>query len=154
MSFLDKFKKKHESKEQMRSAAETPAKESKAKAPKEVTSDEAKTADKKKKQDTKVDLKDRSGHAAQIIIRPLQTEKITDQIMLNQYTFEVAVDATKSEVKKAVKAMYDVDPVKVRTVNMRGKAVRFGRIWSKRKNWRKAIVTLKQGDKIQVYEGI
>ena len=60
----------------------------------------------------------------------------------------------KVEVKKAIRTIYNVEPIKVNIANFSGKSVRYGRIKGKTKNWKKAIVTLKQGDKIEVYEGV
>jgi large subunit ribosomal protein L23 len=60
----------------------------------------------------------------------------------------------KVEVKKAIRVIYKVDPVSVNIANFSGKKVRYGRRSGKTKDWKKAIVTLKSGDKIQVYEGV
>lgn len=145
MSLLDKFKKKFEKTERKSLPEKVKADVVKPKPEKEEP---------KEKKITKIEVKDKSGKAGRIILRPLQTEKVTDQIAFGQYSFEVTVDSSKSEIIKAVEAIYDVKPIRVHTVNMRGKSVRFGRVWSKRKNWKKAIVTLKPGDKIEVYEGL
>jgi len=99
-------------------------------------------------------LRDLSGHASGIIIRPLQTEKGTDLTIQSKYLFEVIPGATKSEVKKAIFGIYNVKPISVNMISVSGKAVRFGRITSKRKNKKKAIVTLKLGEKIEVFEGV
>ena len=156
MSLLDKFKKKFE-KKQSKVAPEV-NKSTKAKSDettlRQASSSAKASADRQGEKETKAEVKDKSGKASQVILRPLQTEKITDQMIWGQYTFEVAIDTNKSEIKKAIKAIYNVEPVRVHVVNVRGKAVRFGRTWSKRKNWKKAIVTLKSGDKIEVYEGV
>lgn len=145
MSLLNKFKKKFESDQKK----VLPEKEKTTE-----TKDKPAKPEKKDKKDVKIEIKDKSGKASSVILRPLQTEKITDQMVYGQYSFEVATGATKSEIKKAVEAIYNVKPIRINTVNMRGKAVRFGRVWSKRKNWKKAVVTLKSGDKIEVFEGV
>ncbi len=166
MSLLDKFKKPFEKKQQ--SAPEhavglTDAKEDAKKASKKDESvanktKQAKPASKKVKDGTsdkaKSDIKDPTGQASAVIIRPLQTEKNSDLMMINKYVFEVSVNATKSEVKKAFKALYGIDPVSVNIMTRKGKSVRFGRISSRRKDWRRAIVTLKEGDKVEVFEGV
>ncbi|MFH1890848.1 MAG: 50S ribosomal protein L23 [Candidatus Kuenenbacteria bacterium] len=88
------------------------------------------------------------------MIRPLITEKVNILGSFNQYVFEVSSIANKVEIKKAIQQVYGVKPIKVNVANVLGKNIRRGRSISKRKNWRKAIVTLKQGDKIEVYEGV
>jgi large subunit ribosomal protein L23 len=71
----------------------------------------------------------------------------------NQYSFEVARDASKDEIRAAVeKAFPDVHVLAVRTLNVRGKDRRMGRGYAKLQNWKKAIVTLKEGEKIEFFE--
>jgi len=90
-----------------------------------------------------------------ILVHPLMTEKINLQNALNQYSFIVSRQATKIEIKRAILETYKVNPLKVRTINMRGKAVSSGRGRSvHRKSWKKAIVTLPAGKKIDIYEGV
>jgi large subunit ribosomal protein L23 len=88
----------------------------------------------------------------EILIKPIITEKatiITDQ---NKYVFRVAKTANKSMVSQAVKAVYNVEPVSVNIINVRGK-LKSVRLRSGRTNaWKKAIVTLKVGDKIELFE--
>lgn len=69
----------------------------------------------------------------------------------NQVVFEVAINANKIEIKNAVKAMFGVEPVAVNTLIQRGKVKRMGRRFGKRQNWKKAIVTLREGDDIQFF---
>jgi len=71
-----------------------------------------------------------------------------------RYTFEVARNATKIEVKGAVETAFDVDVVKVNTLNVKGKSKRFGPREVKRRSWKKAVVTLKPGDRIEIFEGV
>jgi len=89
-----------------------------------------------------------------IVIRPLITEKST---LLkeedNQYLFEVERSANKIEIKKAVEYLFKVRVAKVRTINVLGKVKRLGRRYGKRPDWKKAIVTLKEGDRIEFFEG-
>jgi large subunit ribosomal protein L23 len=92
--------------------------------------------------------------AHQILIKPLVTEKGNLLAGSNQYLFEVAKNTNKVEVKKAVEMIYHVKPTSVNIVNVGGKKVRYGRSFGVMKNWKKAIVTLKEGDKISVYEGV
>ena len=89
-----------------------------------------------------------------VIVRPLVTEKASILASLGQYIFEVNVDANRVQVRKSVFALYGVEPISVNIMNMRGKCVRFGRTKGKRKDWKKAVVTLPKGKTIDVYEGV
>lgn len=109
------------------------------------------TADKSEK---KIEIKGKSRAAQRILIKPLVTEKAADLSSFSQYVFAVDSKANKIEVKKAIRAIYNVEPVKVNIVNISGKKVRYGRVAGKTKNWKKAVVTLKPGDKIEIYEGV
>ncbi len=91
-----------------------------------------------------------------VIVRPLiLTEKgemlKEDQ---NKYFFQVAMTANKIEVKQAVEKLFNVDVLDVTTLVVRGKPSRVGRQMSKRPNWKKAIVTLREGDTIEFFEGV
>ena len=89
-----------------------------------------------------------------ILIRPIVTEKSTTHLGTEQtYAFEVGLDANKVQVKRAVEKFYDVSVSNVRTIVVRGKVKRFGRHHAKRSNWKKAYVTLAEGDSINLYEG-
>lgn len=97
-------------------------------------------------------IKDKTGKVSSIIIRPILTEKSTLVEKNNQYLFQVKTQATKPEVRKAVKSLYGVNAAKVNMVNVLGKKVRFGRHGGVQKNWKKAIVILKPGEKIEMYK--
>ena len=89
-----------------------------------------------------------------ILIRPIVTEKTTTYLGTDQtYAFEVGLDANKIQIKRAIETFYDVNVEAVRTIVVRGKVKRFGRHHAKRSNWKKAYVTLAQGDSINLYEG-
>lgn len=106
-----------------------------------------------------------------ILIRPVITEKTSalqfdgtdaaseeDEIpdsVKSKYTFEVVPDATKIEVRRAVEEMFDVTVTDVKTMNVRGKAKRVRGRWDKgrRPSWKKAIVTVGEGETIDLYEG-
>ena len=91
----------------------------------------------------------------QIIIRPIVTEKSMDQADWdNQYSFEVALGANKRQIKEAVEALFDVEVVKVRTMIVPGKRRRWGRNYFTKPDWKKAIVTLVEGDSITEFEGV
>lgn len=90
-----------------------------------------------------------------ILVHPLLTEKSTIQNSYNQYVFMVNARANKTEIKKALQETYHVKPLKVRIINNLGKAVRSGRGKTNHlKDWKKAIVSLPAGKKIDVYEGV
>ncbi len=77
------------------------------------------------------------------LVRPLVTEKGTHQSQaLNAYAFEVAPDANKDQIKRAVEQMYEVKVVEVRTANRKGKTRRVGWRYGKTKHWKKAVVVL------------
>lgn len=91
----------------------------------------------------------------QIIRRPIITEKGTvlkDEN--NQITFEVSLDANKPEIKKAIEKLFKVTVLNVRTQNRLGKRKRLGRTMGRRKHWKKAIVTLREGDRVEFFEGV
>jgi large subunit ribosomal protein L23 len=104
----------------------------------------------------------------QIIKRPLLTEKGTrlkdhggaqpgtfsEETLKPQVLFEVSMDANKIEIKHAVEALFSVKVLDVHTQVMRGKEKRIGRFMGMRPNWKKAIVTLAPGNKIEFFEGV
>ncbi|MCX7791616.1 MAG: 50S ribosomal protein L23 [Chloroflexaceae bacterium] len=89
----------------------------------------------------------------EIIIRPLITEKNTALMVDNKYSFEVLRTASKPEIKRAIETIFDVTVTKVHTMNVRGKLKRRGRETGYTRDWKKAIVTLAPGDRIEVFEG-
>ena len=94
-------------------------------------------------------------HPEDIIKRPLVlTEKgnaLREQE--NQYLFEVSREANKTEIRNAVEELFDVKVLKVRTLIVRGRIRRMGRGWAKTQNWKKAMVSVKDGDTIDFFEG-
>jgi large subunit ribosomal protein L23 len=90
-----------------------------------------------------------------IVIRPLITEKTSIQKEVNnQLTFEVDRRANRVEIKKAIENIFNVNVVGVRTMQVKGKAKQRGRIVGKRRDWKKAIVTLMPGERIDFFEGV
>ena len=91
-----------------------------------------------------------------VLKRPLITEKGTDrQAQLNQYTFEVSPDANKNQIKEAVELAFKVHVTDVHTLNVRGKMRRVGRHKGFTRDWKKAIVTVQQGQTItDFFEGV
>jgi large subunit ribosomal protein L23 len=71
----------------------------------------------------------------------------------NQVMFEVARDANKIQIRNAVQSLFKVTVTEVNTLVVRGRMRRMGRGYAKTQNWKKAIVTLKEGDKIQFFQG-
>lgn len=91
-------------------------------------------------------------NAYDIIKRPVITEKTTMLIEERKYTFEVAAGANKIDVKKAVEEVFDVEVIKVNIINVRKKARKVGKYEGMRPAIRKAIVTLAEGQKLDVFE--
>ena len=85
-----------------------------------------------------------------IIIAPVITEKSAMQAENNVYTFKVPASANKIEIKKAIEEAFGVKVEKVNTLNTKSKAKRVGRYTGKTKTYKKAIVTLKDGEKIEL----
>lgn len=89
-----------------------------------------------------------------IIIAPLITEKTTNLMADNKYTFIVARDANKTEIKQAIEKLFNVKVLKVNTLMDRGKLRRMGRFQGRQPDRKKAIVTLMPGQKIPIFEGL
>lgn len=90
-----------------------------------------------------------------MIIRPLNTEKTNIQNEEdNKVTFEVARNANRLEIKKAVEAAFKVTVDSVNTIQVKGKRKQRGKITGKRRDWKKAIVTLMPGNTIDFFEGV
>jgi large subunit ribosomal protein L23 len=89
-----------------------------------------------------------------VILHPLVTEKAAELTSMSKYVFVVRTDANRIEVRNAVRKMYNVDPISVNIIKMRGKHVRFGRLRGQRKAWKKAIVSFPKGTSIDAYEGV
>ncbi len=90
----------------------------------------------------------------EIIKRPLNTEKTNIQKeVANQVTFEVDRRANRIEIKRAIETAFQVKVASVQTMQIKGKTKRRGRFVGKRRNWKKAIVTLVPGERIDFFEG-
>ena len=91
----------------------------------------------------------------EVIVRPIITEKSHDLLdRLGAYSFVVDKAANKIEIAKAVETLFNVKVKTVRTMNYVGKPKRMGRFMGKKINWKKAVVTLKEGDTIELFEGV
>lgn len=90
-----------------------------------------------------------------IIRRPLVTEKSSLQKeSYNQYSFEVTHTANRMQIREAVEEIFNVRVAAVRTMHIKGKVKRRGRVLGKRRDWKKAIVTLMPGERIEFFEGV
>lgn len=92
--------------------------------------------------------------ARDIILKPLITEKATALMANNKYAFKVRLDANKTQIKDAIEKIFGVTVTSVNTVRMTGKVKRMGKFIGKRSDFKKAIVALKEGDSIKVFEGL
>jgi large subunit ribosomal protein L23 len=91
----------------------------------------------------------------EVIVRPVVTEKSTELLDRNgAYTFVVARDSNKLEIAKAIETLFSVKVKNVRTMQYRGKERRVGKHVGRRAAWKKAVVTLREGDSIEIFEGV
>lgn len=95
-----------------------------------------------------------TGTAHRILLRALLSEKTAHAEAKGVYTFAVDIDATKPAIMRAVTEVYGVRPVSVRTSITEGKQARFGRFNGRRRDWKKAMVTLPAGKTISVHTGV
>ncbi len=89
-----------------------------------------------------------------IIRRPLITEKAQIMAQRSKYAFEVDIRANKMQIKEAVEVAFSVRVEAVNTMTMKGKMKRYGRRETKMPDWKKAMVTLAPGEKIELFEGV
>ncbi|MDD3654320.1 MAG: 50S ribosomal protein L23 [Desulfotomaculaceae bacterium] len=89
-----------------------------------------------------------------ILRRPLVTEKSTSLLKDNKYTFIVDLNANKVEIRQAVESVFKVKVEKVNTLRVKGKIKRVRRVPGKTPDTKKAIVTLRAGDRIEIFEGM
>ena len=167
MAFFDRFRKKQEQ-ERLNKASEVKGEKLQkdlelVKKTKKDTKESVKTISKNKttvvkKEGVKIGgakVKSKFNiEAESILVKPLITEKISDLAAFGKYSFEVKKDANKLSVKKAVSVVYGVKVNNVRIINVQGKNVRYGKHSGRTKDWKKAIVTLAPGEKLELYEGV
>ena len=91
--------------------------------------------------------------ARDILIRPIVTEKSTALMEQGKYTFRVPLAATKIQIRQAVEQIFKVKVQAVNTMRYEGKLKRMGRKQGRRSDWKKAVVTLKPGEAIELFEG-
>jgi len=89
-----------------------------------------------------------------VLLKPIVSERSMDLLAQNKYSFYVDPNANKIEIKHAVQELFNVTVQDVNTMNVKGKIKRMGRYAGRTPNRKKAIVTLKQGDKIEIFEGM
>jgi len=92
-------------------------------------------------------------HPAQVLLRPVISEKSYEQITQNRYTFKVHPDAHKTQIRQAVEELFDVKVVGVNIIKVQPKPKRRGLTRGTKPGWKKAIVELKAGDTIEIFEG-
>lgn len=146
MGILDRVKKTKK--------ADKPEAEAPKKAAKKVKAP-AKKAEVKKETKKKNEVSAEAlAKANAVLLGPVVTEKTAYQSDRGVIVFRVAIDATRVDVRNAVHALYQVTPKKVNIMNMRGKRKRFGRVIGKRRDWKKAMVILPEGKRIDLFEGV
>lgn len=92
--------------------------------------------------------------AYRILRSPLVTEKSAIAESVNKYSFIVAANATKTQIKKAIKDLYNIDPVSINVANYDGRQVRFGKNRGRRSDYKKAIISLPSGKSIDLHKGV
>ena len=92
-------------------------------------------------------------HPGQVLLRPVISEKSYEQITQNKYTFKVHQDAHKTQVRQAVEELFDVKVTAVNILKVQPKPKRRGIHKGVRQGWKKAVVQLKPGDSIEIFEG-
>jgi len=90
----------------------------------------------------------------EVLRKPIVTEKSTTLQEAGRYVFEVAPKATKHQIKQAVEQIFEVEVLKVNTMNVKGKGKRFGPRIVMQPSWKKAIVKLAPGETITIFEGV
>ena len=91
---------------------------------------------------------------SQVIIRPVVSEKSYVLSAANKYTFRVHPDAHKTQVRQAVEALFDVKVIDVRTMSVKAKPKRRGLTRGRTRTWKKAIVQVRPGDTIPIFQGL
>src|SRR5206468_6933177 len=92
-------------------------------------------------------------HPSQVLIRPVVSEKSYGQVAQNQYTFQVHKDAHKTQVRQAVEELFDVKVERVNILKVQAKPKRRGVHKGVKPGWKKAVVLLRKGDSIEIFEG-
>ncbi len=156
MGLLDKLKKtKKEAEKPQEKVGKVDVEKKTEKSEKAVSADkQAKPAKKFTTPQKSKPAKGSKSAAYKVLLQTAVSEKAANAENSGQYTFKVAVNSNKEQIKDAVETVYGVRPKKVRTMNMEGKTVRFGTRFGRRKEWKKAIVILPKGKTINIHEGV
>lgn len=93
-------------------------------------------------------------HTYDVLLQPLVTEKNTELQAQGKYVFQVAERANKPQIKQAVEEAFGVTVIGVNVLNVRGKIKRMGMRQFTGPSWKKAVITLQPGDKIELFEGV
>lgn len=93
-------------------------------------------------------------HPTQVIIRPVVSEKSYVLASADRYTFRVHQDANKTQIRQAIEALFDVAVLEVRTSSVKSKPKRRGYTSGRTREWKKAIVQVREGDTIPVFQGL
>jgi large subunit ribosomal protein L23 len=93
-------------------------------------------------------------HPTQVIIRPVVSEKSYVLASADRYTFRVHPDANKTQIRQAVESLFDVGVLEVRTASVKSKPKRRGYTSGRTREWKKAIVQVREGDTIPVFQGL
>ncbi len=117
-----------------------------------ASADDNKKKKAKSKKNEPLFISETADVAYRFIVKPWITEKTQNLIADNKYVFKVRQKTKKESVKEAIEKLYGVDVEKVNMVNIPSKKKRFGRVVGKRSALRKAVVTVKKGQKIEIFE--
>lgn len=153
MGLLDKLKKNKAEKDSKQEELLNVVKENRAKRAEKKKTKSKKPATQQAQTPAGSSAPRKETGAYRVLLHPQVSEKATAAEVSGRYTFIVARDADKVRIKDAVQAIYGVRPVKVRTINMNGKQVRFGWREGRRSDWKKAVVILPKGKSITIHEG-
>ena len=93
-------------------------------------------------------------HPTQVIIRPVVSEKSYVLATADRYTFRVHADANKTQIRQAVEALFEVSVLEIRTSSVKSKPKRRGHTAGRTREWKKAIVQVREGDTIPVFQGL
>lgn len=92
--------------------------------------------------------------ARDLILKPIISEKAVAKMGEGKYAFKVRLDANKTQIADAIEKIYGVTVTGVNTMRLQGKVRRVGKFQGRRSDWKKAVVQLKEGDSIKVFEGL
>lgn len=160
MSILDKFKKKKQTEEKASVAKQVVKDDAVKNVKAEKVNKDDKSSKGKKAVAKKTEKKEKSAirivskKSMQTLLEPVVSEKTAHLSDAGVVVFRVANGVNRIEVRDAFKELYNVTPIKVNMINVRGHQMRFGRVRGRTKNYRKALITLPKGTTIDIFEGV